>query len=60
MYREWSGNTLEGQVGVSPLIISLKTEMLQRLAFCCDGKERKGINRRREGEVMVREKARGR
>lgn len=34
-------NTLEGQVGVSLLIISLKTEMLERLAFCCDEKKEK-------------------
>jgi hypothetical protein len=36
--------------------------MLERLAFCCDGKEEKEGDKRdeqKEGELMIREKARG-
>jgi hypothetical protein len=45
-------NTVEGGgVGVSLLIISLKTEMLEYFSFCCDGKkqEERRETRRRKG-----------
>jgi hypothetical protein len=38
---------VEAQVGISLLIISLKTEVL-RHAFCCDGKKEKEEDKRDE------------